>query len=240
MLRYKNSLLERLLLEKGLFLCVFSTFMHGYSNHVYLLPSCLFFLATTYNCDVLGVDVQAELRIKGNSSSGSGRVQATSSTNNASPMQRAMMNRQQHARTSSNVGTLSRQNTAPAGHSPTFHTTPSSHQSPPSTGKSPTAFVVQGGISPTASDLQAQQQMQPRPLQPNQSTTFINHQNPGGLQPQSRRSTAPGPLSQTYHNASSNVTGAGFYPTSFQKHYDQLGKFTPHPPWSYVRPRLIS
>lgn len=171
MLRYKNSLLERLLLEKG-------------------------------------IDVQAELRMKGAPLPGANRFSATSPTGQASPMQRAMLNRQQQARANVHAPGMGRP--MPPSQSPSMHASPSSQHSSTSTGKS-SGYGIQGGISPPTSDIQAQQQMQPRPQPP-----FGHHPN---MPP-------PAPSSQSYQQNSSSMQ-TGYYPSSFQKHYDQLGKSTP-------------
>jgi hypothetical protein len=151
MLRYKNSLLERILLEKSAF----------HLNHV---------SAATTDCLLKDIDVQAELRAKG-----SPHLKPTKAplvpTSQASPIQRAMMNRQQQARKPTagiapkldpiNPMVQPNRESAFSTQSPQLQPTPSSQTSSPSTSKSP-GFAVQGGISPSTSDFQAQQ---PHPFQ---------------------------------------------------------------------------
>ena len=149
--------------------------------------------------------------MKGGLSTGPIRPPAPSSTSQASPMQRAMINRQQHAR----IPNLARHNTGPPSHSPSVQATSSSQTSSPSTGKSP-GYLVQGGMSPPSSDIQAQQQMQ-QGVNPHQQPTFLHHSN------------MPRPPTSSFNpstNAPSSSIPTGYYPSSFQKHYDQLGKLT--------------
>merc|ERR1711977_769331 len=137
MLGYKNSLLERILLEKG-------------------------------------IDVQSELALKGSPHLRPTRPPMASQ---ASPMQKAMLNRQQGRQ---------RPILAPPLQTPT----PPSQHSSPSTSKSP-AFAIQGGIASPNSDFQSQQ-----PQQPHQARLM-----PGSRHPQylrficittaSQRPTAP-------------------------------------------------
>ncbi|KAK6371293.1 hypothetical protein LTS17_009024 [Exophiala oligosperma] len=187
MLRYKNSLLERILLEKG-------------------------------------IDVQAELALKGSPNLRPHRAPPV--TGQASPMQKAMLSRQQQARhrpamappiqtvnSSSQVG--GQRNFAG---SPNVQPTPPSQHSSPSTARSP-GFALQGGMTSPATDMTSQQQ-QPggRTLPPPQ------HQN---YAPQRRvmarsisNSNAPHGFPQ---RPQPNPTMQdNYYPASFQKHYSQL------------------
>ncbi|KAK2757227.1 hypothetical protein FQN54_004741 [Arachnomyces sp. PD_36] len=193
MLRYKNSLLERILLEKG-------------------------------------IDVQAELRLK----NGSPNIQPTKPLppHQNSPLQRAAVNRQStHRHQKSGIAPKLDQNGMPqpqrenvfAAHSPQLQPTPSSHVSSPSAAKSP-GFALQGGMSPTGTDFQAQQQQQPRSQLLQRPRAFSQTQ-PTGLphtdpvenigDPQAVMPVTTAPVSA--HPSS-------YYPSPFQKHYDQLGK----------------
>jgi hypothetical protein len=190
MLRYKNSLLERILLEKG-------------------------------------IDVQAELRLKGSPHMGPVRP---SIPGHASPMQKAMLNRQQHARRHPMLvqPPLQTVNFIPQtgrkgifASSPPLQPTPPSQQSSPSTARSP-GLALQGGISSPNSDLQAQPQQQhsrpPPPLQHNPHPSQPRQQ----IRPAPMNATSqplPSPIRATAPGAQPN-----YYPASFQKHYDQLGK----------------
>lgn len=210
MLRYKNSLLERILLEKG-------------------------------------IDVQAELALKGSPNLRPHR--APPITGQASPMQKAMLSRQQQARhrpsmappiqTVNPSSQVSGQRNF-AG-SPTAQPTPPSQHSSPSTARSP-GFALQGGMTSPATDTATQQphqQQQARPLPPS---------NPNSFPPQPRvqaRSLSNSGTSQAFppRTQANPVMQDSYYPASFQKHYTQLGKLTPSFPspcmWSFVRPRLI-
>ncbi|KAL2424686.1 hypothetical protein ABEF91_001207 [Exophiala dermatitidis] len=105
MLRYKNSLLERILLEKG-------------------------------------IDVQAELALKGSPNLRPHRPPPM--TGQASPMQKAMLNRQQQARH------------RPAMAPPIQTPTPPSQHSSPSNARSP-GFALQGGMASPATDISEQE-----------------------------------------------------------------------------------
>ncbi|KAL2394260.1 hypothetical protein ABEF92_001347 [Exophiala dermatitidis] len=175
MLRYKNSLLERILLEKG-------------------------------------IDVQAELALKGSPNLRPHRPPPM--TGQASPMQKAMLNRQQQARH------------RPAMAPPIQTPTPPSQHSSPSNARSP-GFALQGGMASPATDISAQhsQQSQPpqqqnRPLpQPGSFPSQPRH--PARQLSQSDSSQPYPPRTQPNHMMQDN-----YYPTSFQKHYSQLGKLT--------------
>jgi hypothetical protein len=191
MLRYKNSLLERILLEKG-------------------------------------IDVHAELAAK-TGSPGAGPVNRShplhgAPLNQASTMQRAMMNRHQARRSTSSVPAK----IEPATHTPLQYTdqhspqlqpTPASHISSPSV-HSP-SYGLQNVPSPSHSaELLAQQQQQHQQQHPPRAT---NHQAPTRLQmtPSNPQPTAA-PASATPSSAASQT----FYASPFQNHIDQLGKFT--------------
>ncbi|KAJ9496242.1 hypothetical protein H2202_008200 [Exophiala xenobiotica] len=143
MLRYKNSLLERVLLEKG-------------------------------------IDVQAELALKGSPNLRPHRAPAI--TGQASPMQKAMLNRQQQARHRPSMAPPI-QTVNPSSQiagqrnfagSPTVQPTPPSQHSSPSTTRSP-GFALQGGMNSPAIEMTAQppqQQQQARPLSHSQQQSF--------------------------------------------------------------------
>jgi hypothetical protein len=219
MLRYKNSLLERILLEKG----------HA-ARHDHVARA-------NY---VTGIDVQAELALKGSPTLRPHRVPPI--TGQASPMQKAMLNRQHRQRPPMAPPIQTVNATSPAGGrrnfagSPTAQPTPPSQHSSPSTARSP-GFALQGGMTSPVTDLGAQQpqQQQARPLPPSHPHSFSS-------QPRQQiRSLSQQSGQQAYPPRSQPET---YYSASFQKHYNQLGKLTPFvlDPclWSFVRPRLIS
>lgn len=201
MLRYKNSLLERILLEKG-------------------------------------IDVQAELALKGSPNLRPHRGPPV--TGQASPMQKAMLSRQQQARnrpvmappiqtvnSSSQIG--GQRNFAG---SPTAQPTPPSQQSSPSTARSP-GFAMHGGMASPATDIagpqQPQQQPQARPLPP-QHPSYAS-------QPRSHARTMSHPATTQPYPPRTQPTPTvqdNYYPASFQKHYSQLGKLTPSFPLSFA------
>jgi hypothetical protein len=177
-----------------------------------------------------GIDVQAELALKGSPNLRPHRVPPV--TGQASPMQKAMLNRQQQARhrptmappiqtvnPSSQVGGQR----SFAG-SPTVQPTPPSQQSSPSTARSP-GFALQSGMTSPATDVaghQPQQQQSGRPLPPSQQHGFAHQR-----RVQSRQLSNPNTIHPFAPRASSNPTlQDNYYPASFQKHYSQLGKLT--------------
>lgn len=224
MLRYKNSLLERILLEKG-----------EQSSHDHPLS----------RLTDPGIDVQAELALKGSPNLRPHRVPPV--TGQASPMQKAMLSRQQQQRhrpaMAPPIQTVNPSSQVGGQHSfagsPTAQPTPPSQHNSPSTARSP-RFPMQGGMASPATEM-APQPPQPapqgRPLQPSQLPTFAPQHgtqvrsisNPGGPTAFSPRTQA----NPTMHD--------NYYPASFQKHYSQLGKlprsFFPCLR-SFVRPRL--
>ncbi|KAI9702224.1 MAG: hypothetical protein M1820_006307 [Bogoriella megaspora] len=187
MLRYKNSLLERILLEKG-------------------------------------IDVQAELRTKtGSPNLGPTHMPPAAPGPPQPPVQRALLNRQNHARRPitglapklerpqihphAEVGGISNSPQQP---------TPSSHASSPSGGsiRSPITLPSGGVHSPTSihvAQQQGQHQQSYQPLQPAIPTTNY---------------TSPAVSTSSASTALGITNGPGLYPSQFQTHYDQLGKLT--------------
>lgn len=132
-------------------------------------------------------------------------------------------------------------------HSQAVQPTPPSNHSSPNTVRSPGFSMPPTGVSP-GSDIQPQ-----RLAHPTQSSRPVQHIQPH-IQPRPHQRS----LSQNTQNTSNSnrhsfagfsrqqaqMSPANFYPASFQKHYDQLGKSTPicsstQLPGSFVRPRLI-
>lgn len=97
--------------------------------------------------------------------------------------------------------------------SPQFQATPTSHVSSPSHAKSP-GYGFQGGLSPV--EVNAQGAGRPQLLP--QPRTFTSQTSPGAI---SMPQTDPNEKSRGPRGAR---VAAAYYPSPFQKHYDQLGK----------------
>ena len=237
MLRYKNSLLERILLEKGMLISRES--------------SCNHLIAA------VGIDVQAELRAK----TGSPHLGPTHMPQNmaqAPTVQRAIMNRHNQARRSNS-------NIAPKLE-PGVIQSPQSRPTPPSHASSPTShspgFHNPGVITPPASEPQIQHQhphqhqhqphqQQPQPPRIRTTKLQIPHGLPSaGLVNTGMIGTPLGPKGRGTSGTGSTAgtpVNATFYPSPFQNHqnhYEQLGKLSRPLPfpfllWNHVRPRLI-
>jgi len=233
MLRYKNSLLERILLEKGV--CVARLFAKPFYRSHMLPPT--------------GVDVNAELQIKtGSPILGPGFMPPGTVLPQVQPgppqLQRTAVQRQQ-ARRSQGQGFLPKlapgQSNQELGFttSPQGHPTPSSHASSPTnlSTRSPMA-MHQGGVTPPTSAVLAQPQAQQyhsyaRSSQQQPNPSFYTHKAPPNLQQRSLQRPA-----QYQNNAAGQRTlhvpmsvgqaPSAFYPSPFQKHIDQLGKLSPN------------
>ena len=236
MLRYKNSLLERILLEKGTV----------HELHVAAMNERLIFL---------GIDVQAELQLKtGNPILPPGYLPPGMSQPQQQaphpPLQRTAVQRQ-HARRSGGQAFLPKlapgqpsQDMSYTNTSPQGHPTPSSHASSPTNLTRSPMTAQQGGMTPPTSAGLAQGQAQqyqpyPRPSQPpNPGYYQIPHQSSPETQRQTlppsryQSSTSHSNSSQSTMNAANHmgpnqggfgVNAAGYYPSPFQKHIDQLG-----------------
>lgn len=102
--------------------------------------------------------------------------------------------------------------------SPQFQATPTSHVSSPSHTKSP-GFGFQGAMSPVGMESQGTGRPQLLP----QPRTFNNHTSPPAISMPQTEPTDPKPRGRGRNIA------AAYYPSPFQKHYDQLGKLDHHP-----------
>lgn len=135
--------------------------------------------------------------------------------------------------------------------SPHAHPTPSSHASSPSQLSTRSPAMQQGGMNSPASAVLAQPQAQqfqafPRSSQqqPNQGFYQAQNQPPTVQRPPQQRltptstyqsngtgmpniSTASHSMAHPGSAAGSAPPSATFYPSPFQKHYDQLGKLSP-------------
>jgi hypothetical protein len=226
MLRYKNSLLERVLLEKGRSYLIGTLALHAL---IHIPPS--------------GIDVQAELRAKtGSPNLGPTRAPASAhpSPNQAPLQQRAILNRQQQRRSlqgppkaDGSNGLPMIQPDGPVQRSPLSQPTPGSHLSSPaqSATRSPN-FVAHGqahgqSVSPNFGALPPQQ-LRPQPPRNNFTPMMgaqrpplaANQQNPGGL-----------PNASTVGHSVNGMTQSSgpsaFYPSQYSDHMNQLGKL-PH------------
>ena len=207
MLRYKNSLLERILLEKGMSSC----------------PWCGF-----HDLDLTctGIDVQAELRAKTGSPS-LGPTHAPQGMAQPPTVQRAIMNRHHQARRSNSNIAPKLETGPPVGHpgsmgnpSPQSRPTPSSHHSSPNSA-SP-GFSQQGVMTPPGSEIQQQHQAQ---IQQQRAHALKQHAT-NGL---SRPAGANGVPMKSQGSSGTGVMGgpgAAYYPSPFQNHIEQLGKLT--------------
>lgn len=99
--------------------------------------------------------------------------------------------------------------------SPQFQATPTSHVSSPSNTKSP-GFGFPGAISPVGVDSQGTSRPQLLP----QPRTFSNQTSPPAI---SIPHTEPADPKARGPRTARNIAAA-YYPSPFQKHYDQLGK----------------
>ncbi|KAL5334037.1 hypothetical protein BJX70DRAFT_35954 [Aspergillus crustosus] len=183
MLRYKNSLLERILLEKG-------------------------------------IDVQAELRLKTGTPNGPGKPSPI--TSKPPSLQQAAISRSSAQRHPSGLAPkepFSVPQSRDGGFgipSPQFQATPPSHVSSPSHTKSP-GYGFPGAMSPIGVDPQSQRprsQMISHSRNVSQTSPPMSIGQPEPTDPKSAASAGMGPRGPRLPSA--------YYPSPFQKHYDQL------------------
>ncbi|EGD84078.1 hypothetical protein H112_07764 [Trichophyton rubrum D6] len=177
MLRYKNSLLERILLEKG-------------------------------------VDVQTELRLRGGSPNLPPNRLPTSQPSHGSSLAQTSPGPATH------IPKLEPISVSQVHHegsyimqSPQHQASPSSHVSSPVATKS-TAFGLQGTVSPTAADIQHQQQYKPHPYHRAQLSPQASGFRPG-ITSAATKSIEPTPI------LPSRIPPT-YYLSPFQKQYNQL------------------
>lgn len=205
MLRYKNSLLERILLEKGIRVQEPSSLGGDAAPH-----------ARETDGSRQGIDVQLELRAK----TGSPNLGPTHMPQNLvqpPPIQRAIMNRHHAARRSASsiktepgaAGVSSPlQPLAHASSPKTSRPTPSSHSNSP--GSTSNAYGSTTSASPVASD--------PASSIRTPTTNMMKPQIPP-------MQTMPAPPRQpTLLQTGAGSRGPFFSTPSFQNHYEQLGK----------------
>ena len=115
--------------------------------------------------------------------------------------------------------------------SPQLQPTPPSQTSSPSTSKSP-GFMMQGGISPSGADFQAQHQPQQQQQQQQQLPRPSQQPPPRSLThppfPLAAEQMAPVHQPNVPMSTGGAMPGvpSTYYPSPFQKHYDQLGKLS--------------
>ena len=182
------------------------------------------------NC-ASGIDVQSELALKGSPHLRPTRPPMAAQ---ASPMQKAMLNRQQGRQRPIIAPPLQTVNQSSLvggqrnfGGSPSIQPTPPSQHSSPATAtaKSP-AFAIQGGMVSPNSDFQGQAQQHPQ-----RSMTGPRQQQQQHLAQQRHMRNISGQTSGHGPNRSlSHTSGGAYYHPQFQKHYDQLGKYIPSTP----------
>ncbi|MCJ1284167.1 hypothetical protein MMC26_003498 [Xylographa opegraphella] len=216
MLRYKNSLLERILLEKGKLSSL------ALAHHPVLSMT-------------IGIDVQAELKTKEESTQS---AIPSLSVALPTPAQRAVLNRHHQVQrgNSGNVPRLiqaqkSRSNTL-SSQSPQLQPTPVSQTSSPTTSRSP-IYVMQGGMTSPRATNQAQHQFQQQQLQqPLRPAPFshshayptitIPHPSPGV------QNLQHGMASVIADDGRASASGSrpSQWSSSYQTHMEQLGKLT--------------
>lgn len=211
---------------------------------------------TTQTDALAGIDVQSELQLK-TGSPALGPAYMPHAAPAPAPMmsaglQRTAMNRQ-HARRSGQTFPQ-RMGPGPAppsemtfsARSPQGHPTPSSHASSPTaiSTQSP-ASMQQGGMTPPAPVVSGQQQYAPH--RPSGSRYVMQHP-PQRPPPPTQYSHSNGVSSMSTGGLNDSTSGAHgapttYYPSPFQKHIDQLGKFShsllPFLSVELCRPRLI-
>ena len=228
MLRYKNSLLERILLEKSR--------LHRAERLV-----MIYLKGADGRLDI---DVQAELKSKTDQHS----VPATHQPGiQASPIQRAVIHRHAHARRTGSAGgpkglkSQSSQTSMVSDQSVRSHPTPPLPTSSPIKTKSSMSSLqsgFSGGIYP-----QSQQHPHP-PLKP-------RHQGQGtpGVHPPNSSGSLQGPPPRPSANGGTKGNEMGnnppgslsdYYPPQFHSHIEQLGKLSrPFIPFLFNRASLV-
>lgn len=202
-----------------------------------------------------GIDVQAELQMKTGSPTLGFQHPAANIPQippPQPPLQRTAMHRHQARRSGTNflpkLAPGQSNNDMAFQGSPQGHPTPSSHASSPTTVSTRSPMVIQqgGNNTPPTSTVLAQPQMQQyhnfaRSSQKPPNAAFQQRQQ---MSPNAQRSGPPS--SHLSNQSASNHSSLGasmstglpggnaipasqFYPSPFQKHIDQLGKFTPTP-----------
>lgn len=215
MLRYKNSLLERILLEKG----------ERIRSSCHTRTSLL-------TCP--GIDVQAELHAKTGSPTLGPTRGAPAPTPTAQPIPRYAIPKFPQNRRSIPPKTDGVGHAPPLmpSQSPQVPPTAASHLSSPalSTTRSPN-FLPQGGTVSPSFGPAAQQAPQLRPQPPPLRPQFNPPQRPSVVTsyPGSSAASSASTVGSGAGSAmsASSAGAANYYPSPFQNHYDQLGKLSP-------------
>ena len=227
MLRYKNSLLERVLLEKG-------------STHP---PSaCSPPASDADNASrPPGVDVQAELHAKtGSPTLGPTRAcgSAHNSPSQAPLQQRAMLNRQQQRRSlqgppklHGSNGLALIQSDGPVQRSPLSQSTPGSHLSSPTQAsiQSPNFMPLAQSVSPNFGPMASQQQpLRPQPPRSNFGPMMPSPQRPSLItnQPPSNGLSSASTAGSGGSGTAQSSGSSSYCQTPFTDHMTQLGKLT--------------
>jgi hypothetical protein len=179
----------------------------------------------------VGIDVQAELRLRNAASScvAPGQQGSLVPKQSTTPLE---LSRNLTQRPGPGIAPKLEQLSIPpqhrdgvySVHSPKLQPTPPSHVSSPTNGRSP-AFALQGAMPPKGGDFQAQQQQQhSRPSLLPQARTFPSAPQMGIGHSEAMDAVPSQPV--MCGNAMTSRLPSAYYPSPFQKHYDQLGKLT--------------
>jgi hypothetical protein len=158
-----------------------------------------------------GIDVQAELRLKTGAPGSSAKPNPVPAKSGQMP--RPSQRHPAGIASKPDAFAISQREGAYGVPSPQFQATPTSHVSSPSHAKSP-GYGFQGGMSPV--EVNAQGNGRPQLLP--QPRTFTSQTSPGAI---SMPQTDPAEKARGPRGAR---VAAAYYPSPFQKHYDQLGE----------------
>lgn len=174
-----------------------------------------------------GIDVQAELRLK---TTGGGRVKPNPMLSKPPTLERAAVSRGSVQRHQAGIapkepfGMPQHRDGSYGIPSPQFQPTPSSHVSSPSHSKSP-GFAIQGAMSPVDSHAPTRPHILPQPRNIGQASPPVGMRQSESSDP---KSNMPGTGSRAPRVPSA------YYPSPFQKHYDQLGMSLSYSRLSYL------
>lgn len=219
MLRYKNSLLERILVEKGK------------GNKVKSFPG-----RKRVDSEE-GIDVQTELKSKSDGARiGPHYLPSIQGVSQQFPLQRSVLNRPSQSRRSTigsvsqpTVKTQSSSGTIPK-QSPQLQTTPRSQTLSPTSAKSPTSFHMQGLPNSPGRDMQTQKL--PHQHHKHRSSTsrpHSGHANSSSAPPMQALSPGSRDGSRSSEMGTGGGTQKNYYPSPYQSHIEQLGKPTVFP-----------
>ncbi|KAI9787300.1 MAG: hypothetical protein M1835_002819 [Candelina submexicana] len=201
MLRYKNSLLERILLEKGIDV---QAELRAKTGSPHLAPTAAPTSQPTQQPPIQRAIINRRHQARRSASSITPKIE----TNNAAPQS-------------------SRESVLQSG-SPQLQPTPPSQTSSPSTSSKSTGFVTQSVMTPPAPDVLAQHPQQQHPQQQQQHKSYAPSQqqaptpNPGFSSPRNNSTTGQ----QGSRPITTAAPSSTYYPSPFQNHIDQLGKLS--------------